>query len=32
LHMVCYSVALPTDIGPHQMRHTYGKEMVRAGV
>lgn len=32
LHMVCYSVALPTDIVPHQMRHTYGTEMVRAGV
>jgi len=30
--MVCYSVALPTDIVPHQMRHTYGTEMVRAGV
>ncbi len=24
LHMVCYSVDLPTDIVPHQMRHTYG--------
>jgi integrase len=32
LHMVCYSVALPTDIVPHQMRHTYGTEMLRAGV
>ncbi len=32
LHMVCYSVGLPTDIVPHQMRHTYGTEMVRAGV
>ena len=32
LHMVCYSVDLPTDIVPHQMRHTYGTEMVRAGV
>jgi integrase len=32
LHMVCYSVALPTEIVPHQMRHTYGTEMVRAGV
>src|ERR1700692_131077 len=28
----CYSVDLPTDIVPHQMRHTYGTEMVRAGV
>jgi integrase len=32
LHMVCYSVALPTEIVPHQMRHTYGTEMLRAGV
>ena len=32
LHMVCYSVTLPTDIVPHQMRHTYGTEMLRAGV
>lgn len=32
LHMVCYSIGLPTDIVPHQMRHTYGTEMLRAGV
>jgi integrase len=32
LHMVCYSVDLPTDLVPHQMRHTYGTEMVRAGM
>jgi len=32
LHMVCYAVGLPTDIVPHQMRHTYGTEMLRAGV
>jgi integrase len=32
LHMVCYSVGLPIDIVPHQMRHTYGTEMLRAGV
>ena len=32
LHMVCYPVDLPTDIVPHQMRHTYGTEMIRAGV
>jgi integrase len=32
LHMVCYSMGLPTDIVPHQMRHTYGTEMLRAGV
>ena len=32
LHLVCYSVGLPTDIVPHQMRHTYGTEMLRAGM
>ena len=32
LHMVCYSVGLPTDIVPHQMRHNYGTEMLRAGM
>jgi integrase len=32
LHMVCHSIGLPTDIVPHQMRHTYGTEMLRAGV
>ena len=32
LHMVCYSIGLPTNIVPHQMRHTYGTEMLRAGV
>ena len=32
LHMVCHSVGLPTNIVPHQMRHTYGTEMLRAGV
>jgi hypothetical protein len=32
LHLVCYSVGLPTDIVPHQFRHTYGTEMLRAGV
>jgi integrase len=32
LHMVCHDVGLPTDIVPHQMRHTYGTEMLRAGV
>jgi hypothetical protein len=30
--MVCHSVALPTEIVPHQMRHTYGTEMLRNGV
>jgi integrase len=32
LHMVCYSVGLPIDIVPHQMRHTYGTEMLRSGM
>jgi integrase len=32
LHMVCHSVGLPTNIVPHQLRHTYGTEMLRAGV
>ena len=30
--MVCHSVGLPIDIVPHQMRHTYGTEMLRAGM
>ena len=32
LHLVCHSVGLPTNIVPHQLRHTYGTEMLRAGV
>jgi integrase len=32
LHMVCYSVGLPIDIVPHQMRHTYRTEMLRSGM
>jgi integrase len=32
LHLACYSLGLPTDIVPHQFRHTYGTEMLRAGV
>ena len=32
LHQVCYSLGLPTDIVPHQIRHTYATEMLRAGV
>jgi integrase len=32
LHMVCHSIGLPIAIVPHQMRHTYGTEMLRAGV
>jgi len=32
LHMACHSAGLPTTIVPHQLRHTYGTEMLRAGV
>jgi site-specific recombinase XerD len=32
LHLACHSAGLPTSIVPHQLRHTYGTEMVRAGV
>jgi len=32
LHLVCHSIGLPTNIVPHQLRHTYGTEMLRAGV
>ena len=32
LHEVCYSLGLSTRIVPHQMRHTYATEMLRAGV
>jgi site-specific recombinase XerD len=32
LHLVCHSLGLPTDIVPHQFRHTYATEMLRAGV
>jgi site-specific recombinase XerD len=32
LHQVCYALNLSTSIVPHQMRHTYGTEMLRAGV
>jgi integrase len=32
LHLVCHSVGLPTNIVPHHLRHTYGTEMLRAGV
>lgn len=32
LHQVCHSLGLPTNIVPHQMRHTYATEMLRAGV
>jgi integrase len=32
LHRVCLSVGLSTRIVPHQLRHTYATEMLRAGV
>lgn len=32
LHLVCYALNLPTCIVPHQLRHTYATEMLRAGV
>jgi Phage integrase family len=32
LHQVCYAIGLPTRIVPHQLRHTYATEMLRAGV
>lgn len=31
-HQVCHSVGLLTRIVPHQLRHTYATEMLRAGV
>jgi len=32
LHEVCAAVGIPSRIVPHQFRHTYASEMVRAGV
>lgn len=32
LHQVCHSLGLPTNIVPHQTRHTYATEMLRAGI
>ena len=32
LHQVRHSLALPTAIVPHQLRHTYATEMLRSGV
>jgi integrase len=32
LHQVCYAIGLSTGIVPHQLRHTYASEMLRAGV
>jgi integrase len=32
LHQICHSIGLSTCIVPHQLRHTYASEMLRAGV
>jgi site-specific recombinase XerD len=32
LHEVCHSVGISTRIVPHQLRHSYATEMLRAGV
>jgi integrase len=32
LHQVCHSLGLSTHIVPHQLRHTFASEMLRAGV
>ena len=32
LHQVCHSLGLAARIVPHQLRHTYATEMLRAGV
>ncbi len=32
LHQVCHSLGLPARVVPHQLRHTYATEMLRAGV
>jgi integrase len=32
LHQVCHSLGLSTHIVPHQLRHTYATQMLRAGV
>jgi integrase len=32
LHQVCHSLGLSTRIVPHQLRHTYATEMLRAGI
>ncbi|HEX8812804.1 MAG TPA: tyrosine-type recombinase/integrase [Terracidiphilus sp.] len=32
LHQVCHALGLSTRIVPHQLRHTYASEMLRAGV
>lgn len=32
LHQVCFAVGLPTQIVPHQLRHSYASQMLRCGV
>jgi site-specific recombinase XerD len=32
LHQVCHSLGLPTNIVPHQTRHSFATEMLRSGV
>src|SRR5215472_6228446 len=32
LHQVCHEIGLSIRIVPHQFRHTYASEMLRAGV
>jgi hypothetical protein len=32
LHQVCHALGLSTRLVPHQLRHTYATEMLRAGV
>jgi integrase len=32
LHQVCHAISLSTRIVPHQLRHTFATEMLRAGV
>ena len=32
LHQVCHAIGLSTRIVPHQFRHTYASEMLRAGI
>jgi integrase len=32
LHEVCSAVGLPTQIVPHQLRHSYASQMLRSGV
>jgi site-specific recombinase XerD len=32
LHQICHALGLPTNIVPHQTRHTYATTMLRAGV